>query len=155
MSRYPRPREELEERLVAEYLAAAHPDAQHMIRVRLGPLPAGAPVGPDERWRETIYGVARHWGDGLAIYPDRLVLLEAKLKLSPDALGQLLVYHDLIEQTPELMPYVGRPRTLECVYAFGDEDTERILREHGINPVRFAPAWAVEAYLKRARREVP
>ena len=153
MARPRRPREELEERLVAEYMIAHHSKARHMIRVRLGPLPPEAGKAAAEGFNPAIYGVVRHWADGIAIYPDRIVLVEAKLKLRPEAIGQILVYEELLPSTPELAPWVGGERQLELVYVQGDPDVEAYAAKAGIKCIRFAPPWAVEAYLERRRWE--
>lgn len=152
MSRIPRPRIELEERLVSEYMVQHHAGARHMIRVRLGPLPPEAKEAITEGLPATMYGVTRHWADAVAIYPDRIVLIEAKIKLRADAVGQLLIYEQLLPNTPELMPYASRNHELEIIYVQGDPDVEAYCRQTHINCIRFAPEWAVQAYLARARR---
>jgi hypothetical protein len=153
MSRPRRPREELEERLTSEYMVAKHPNARHRIRVRLGPLPPEAEKAAAEGFPPKMYVVVNHWADGIAIYPDKIVLIEAKLKLSPDALGQLQVYEQLLPKTPELAADAEKKHQLELIYVQGDPETEACAQRQGITCVRFAPDWAVQAYLERRRWE--
>ncbi len=137
---------------MSEYMVQHHPEARHHIRVRLGPLPPESVTGVTPGVPPTIYGVVRHWADGVAIYPDRIVLIEAKLKLRPDALGQILVYEQLLPDTPELAPWAGLEHQLELIYVQGDPDVEAYARKAGVRCIRFAPEWAVAAYLERAQR---
>jgi len=153
MSNPRRPREELEERLVSEYMVEKHPNARHMIRVRLGPIPTGMPTGMPTGVPTTIYGVVRHWADGIAIYPDKIVLIEAKLKLRPEAVGQLLIYEQILPNTPELATDAEKKHVLELVYVQGDPDVQDYAQKQGITCIRYAPDWAVQAYLARARWE--
>ena len=152
MSRFRRPRVELEERLVTEYMATHHRGAHHMIRVRLGALPPEQRALTEMGFPHAIYGVVRHWADALAIYETTVHLIEAKIKLRADALGQILLYDRLFEETPELSEHAGKARVLEVIYVQGDPDVERLLKDNQVHPIRFAPTWAVEAYLRRARR---
>lgn len=148
-----RPRIELEGRLCSEYLARHHREAQTMQRVRLGRLPVNHTQGGNNTDNPRIYYPLLKWADGLAIYPDRIVLIEAKLKLRPEAVGQILVYRDLIKETEALRDHWNKPLRCEIIYAVRDAPTERAARAFGIVPIKYCPTWARDAYLKRVRNQ--
>ena len=140
-----RPWEARELRMTVDYLIQAHPEAKHMTRVRVGPLPSGAEAAAEEGISPRMYIPVLHWADGVALYPDHIVLLEVKVKLHSDALGQILTNLDLFPDTPEFNDRRDLPISPEVVYAYPDRETLRMLDRHGIRAVRFRPDY-IEAY---------
>lgn len=145
-------RVEWEERLVAEWAAREHPDARVQLRVRVGELPPEAATVERMGISPYMYGVVRHWADAVIIYPDRVIVVEGKIKLSSMALGQIIVNTELFGSTPEFRDTWDRPREGILLYAFGDTQTERLAVAHGFTCEEFRPAWAKEAYINRMRR---
>ena len=148
-----RKREELEARLAAEWAQERHPEAQLEFRAWLGPLPTMLDGGLYQVYSPNLYQVLGKWADVIALYPDRAVLAEVKIKLRPEALGQLLVYRDLFNRTPRFSAWNKLP--LECivVYAVQDLAVVRQCALQGIECEHYAPAWAREAYYKRVAHE--
>ncbi len=138
-------------RMTADYLREKHPEATHVLRARLGPLPPQATRLQEEGISSRLYYPALHWADGLALYPDRTVLLEVKIKLDTRALGQILANLDLFRKTDEFRDRWSLPLEGEVVYAFPDRETIRLLDEQGIRHVEYCPDYIREYYLERIR----
>ncbi|MBA7571550.1 hypothetical protein ES708_13315 [subsurface metagenome] len=147
-----RKRVEWEERLVSEWAAEVHQLARVHMRVRVGELPPEAEAVAKMGISPYMYGVVRHWADAVVIYPDRVIVVEGKIKLSSVALGQIIVNTDLYGSTPEFRDTWDTQREGLLLYAFGDEVTERIAKNMGYKTERFCPAWAKKAYVDRMRR---
>ena len=145
-----RKREELEARLAAEWASLRHPGAQLEFRAWLGPMPTGLDSGQYKVFNPRLYEVLGKWADVIACYPDRAVLAEVKLKLRPEALGQLIIYRDLFRVTPRFSAWRDLPLQSICVYAIGDQHTEIALAKANIETEQFSPRWAREAYYARA-----
>jgi hypothetical protein len=148
-TRYARPREELEERLIGEWAREKFPAARVIFRARLGRLPEGAYTVEKMGISPMLYTVIRHWADALIFTEDRNIIVEGKLKLKPEAVGQILVNRDLFKETPDYADRWDLPTDCIIVYAIGDPDTEKIALGHGIKLERYTPKWAVEAYTVR------
>lgn len=139
-------------RMTVDYLIQHHPEAKHMTRVRLGPLPPGAQVAAEEGISPRIYYPVLHWADGVALYVDRSVVLEVKVKLHSTALGQILTNLSLFPDTPEFNDRRGLELAGEVVYAYGDRETLRMLDRHDIRHVRFRPDYIKEYYVDKIQR---
>ena len=148
-----RKREELEARLAAEWAQDRHPKAQLEFRAWLGPLSTFLEGASYQVFNPRLYEVLGKWADVIACYTDRAVLAEVKVKLRPEALGQLLIYRDLFLRTPRFSAWKKLPLQAICVYAVGDEATERALAASSITTERYCPSWAREAYYKRIAHE--
>lgn len=138
--------------MTTDYLIEKHPDAVHMTRVRLGPLPPQAMATKEEGISPRIYYPTLHWADGVALYVDRSVLLEVKVKLQSTALGQILTNMDLFPDTPEFRGRAAITLLGEVVYAYPDRQTSRMLDRHGIRHVQYRPDYIEEYYTEKIRR---
>lgn len=147
-----RKREELEERLISEWLAYIHPSAQHKLRVRVGPLPPEAEGLTELGISPYLYTGVRHWADAIVIYPDRVILIEGKFKLRSDVLGQILINYELFQESPEYQDILGRPIELQVLYAIDDPETRKALERRGIKVTQYLPPWAEKAYAERIRK---
>jgi len=145
-------RVEYEERLVSEWAAKTHPEARVHFRVRVGELPEEAATLSAEGISPYMYGVVRHWADAVVIYPDRVLVVEGKLKLSSMALGQIIVNTELLGSTPEFRDRWDTPREGLLLFAYGDPETEKTAVAMGYKTERFCPAWAKKAYVERMRK---
>jgi len=139
-------------RMTVDYLIQAHPEAKHMTRVRLGPLPPGATATAEEGISPRIYTPVLHWADGVALYSSRSVVLEVKVKLHSTALGQILTNLSLFPDTPEFMDRRGALLEGEVVYAYPDRETLRMLDRHGIRTVRFRPDYIETYYVEKLQK---
>lgn len=138
-------------RYVAEWVIENYPHAEVFYNLRLGPPPAGlAEMYPGV----DIEKYARVWKktcDAVVITDKELILIEGELRRPLLALGELLIYRDLLSTTPELKPYRRlRVRTI-LLCPVEDPTLELTLREHKIEKVVYKPPW-VEQYHKEVMR---
>jgi len=103
--------------------------------------------------------------DALVIYPDKLVLIEAKVTRWVDGLAHLVVYKALVPDTPELEPYAKRPVIMRMVIPFTQENMRSVAQRMGVEIVEFTtpevdeylnkelPKYSTQEY-KRRRAEV-
>ena len=145
-------RVEHEERLVSEWAAKTHPTARVHMRVRVGELPPEAKTVEAMGISPYMYGVVRHWADAVVIYPDQVIVVEGKLKLSSMALGQIIVNTELFGKTPEFRDTWDTPREGLLLFAYGDVETEKAAVGMGYETERYCPEWAVKAYVERMKR---
>ena len=90
----------------------------------------------------------RRWADAIAIYPDRVVIIEGSIRPDPGDPSKLELYRELLPQTPELAEEIrDKPIMLELVASIHDPVVERMCWERGIKYVLFTPPW-VSGYLK-------
>lgn len=136
-----------ESRLIAEW--ANENVLQHPFTLRqpLGGFPAGRfgnHGGAD------FMRAARPWRFevDLAVFPPgELWLVEAKIRNITDGLGQLVVYDNVIAETPELEHLVDAPRRLILVSPWELTQFESLAGRLGIELVQFRPAW-ITAYVE-------
>jgi len=84
--------------------------------------------------------------DALVIYPDKLVLIEAKILRWVDGLSHLVVYKALIPDTPELETYAQRPVVMRMVIPFTQENMRSVADRMGVEIVEFTTP-AIDEYL--------
>jgi len=147
-----RPRVELEERLVSEWVAATYPRARYRLRTRLGPLPELSEDLKALGISRNIYTVVRHWADCLIFLDDRTIIVEGKIKWKPEGLGQLITYRRMFYETPEYTDRWDLPVELVALYAYITTDNMELLKDFEITPVEYRPKWISDAYIERARR---
>jgi len=138
-------------RYVAEWVLANYPHNEVFYNLRLGPPPAEISAAfPDI----DVNKYARVWKktcDAVVITEIELVLIEGELRRPLLALGELLIYRDLLSTTPELKPYSHlRVRTV-LLCPVEDPTLEMTLREHKIEKALYRPPW-VDQYLKEVMR---
>jgi len=75
--------------------------------------------------------------DALVIYPDRLVLIEAKIVRWVDGLSKLVVYRALVPDTPELEPYAQRPVVLQLLIPYTQDNMRSVAARLGVELVEF------------------
>jgi len=128
-------------RLLMEFLRERFPRGGYRTNVPLGPVPE-MPRGGTETpkvllsfrpWRPKI--------DAIAFEDGRLILIEAKDMKWRDGMGNLLVYNALLEDTPELRPFLRRPRELWLLLPWTMEVIESAARRLGVKVVVFTPPW--------------
>ena len=87
--------------LLTKWLAKFHRTSPQWKRVRLG-----VPANPEEA---KLYSVLLRWADAVFLEDGFMVIVEAKLRPSPGAIGQLEVYKELLKVTPEFSAYKNWP----------------------------------------------
>lgn len=87
--------------LLTKWLAEFHRTSPQWKRVRLG-----VPANPEEA---KYFQVLLRWADAVFIEDGFVNIVEAKLRPTPGAIGQLEVYKDLFKVTPEFSQYSENP----------------------------------------------
>jgi len=84
-----------------------------------------------------------------------VVLIEAKVERESHAIGQLIMYADLLGVTPEWEWTRDFPVRVRLVSPVIKPDIDNMARRLGIEVVHYSPKWILEylARLKIARRE--
>lgn len=138
-------------RYVSEFVAWAFPNDPKLFNVRLGPVSLELrhryPDLDVERW-------AKVWDktcDAIVITPGGLVLIEGELRRPVVAIGELLVYRELIPQTTSMARYWSLPIRTILLTPLPDPTLEPVLRHLGIQVVEYRPLWT-EEYLRQVQR---
>ncbi len=143
-----RPNNQVETRLVNEWLVATYPTSHWQTHVRLGSLPAGIDTSNlDDQQTYLIHSKFARWADAIVALPDRTRLVEAKVVAHPNAIAQLMVYKRLAPYTPGLRIRTELPIEMVMLYARPDDVVLQIAAEMGITSVRYDPPW-VDDYLR-------
>ena len=149
----PRKWQPREMRMLAEFLAENYPGDEYRVRVRLGkiqPRIEGKFITEEERLN---LGVFRRWADAIVIKPDRLILIEAKIRPQPGVISQLQLYARLVPNTPELQDFLDRPLEMLLIYAIQDDLLIEMAREAGIKSISYRPEWIDEYIAELYPRE--
>lgn len=146
--------DQLEMRLVGEWLAEFHAGSYYQTRVRLGSLPLGTNLDAlDDGEARLVHSAFARWVDAIVALPDRTLLVEAKLVAHPGALSQLKLYERLVPQSFGLNVRSDKPLELVLLYAKEDPLVTQIAIEMGIRPVQFHPAWVDEKLSTKFARQ--
>ena len=141
MPRKWQPRELL---MLSEWLSETYQGYEYRTRVRLGRIqPRVESPGLTDEERRMI-GVHRRWADAVVLMPDRVVLVEAKIRPQHGVISQLELYARLLPHTPELGRHASLPIEMVLLYAIEDELINVLAREKGIRCVFYEPAWLPE-----------
>jgi hypothetical protein len=91
--------------------------------------------------------VWQRWADAVVALPDKLILIEAKIRPRMGPLEALQVYSRLLQEDPSYTPEQKRNIEKWFVYAVEDPVLNGLAREMGIVPIRYE--WrGLEGYLK-------
>lgn len=129
--------QQVEKRLVNEWLWEKHRNDAQWKRVRLGPL-------PNVKYAR-MYKVLLHWADALVFDGNQLILIEAKIRPDPKAIGQLEFYKQQLEKTPEFSQYMKYPIKLVLLTTLEDRNVRAFAAERDIDYEIYSPPW-VKAY---------
>lgn len=133
--------QQVETRMLPEYIFATYPKFPSIIKVPLGKVDEGlqAQVGYQQ-----ALGLTRPYrpeADAVVILPNYLVLIETKVWSVIDGLAKLPMYKSLVEYTPELQPYLPREVIMELVVAWSNSNLEIMCKEAGVRLKVFSPPW--------------
>lgn len=137
-----------ERRFVPEFVEKRYPTRVTVFyNMAIGPPPEElqkafpeTPLAHLRRWR--------FWIDAVVIQPNRMILIEGKLRKPQEGLGQLLFYKALLPQTPELDPYKLYPVEMVLIVPREDPRVITFATAVGIKIEIFRPPWVIE-YLKK------
>ena len=117
--------------LLNNYLWENHREDLQWRRVRLGVVPT------KEMARQ--YMVLLRWADAVVIHNNEVLIIEAKLRPQPGAIGQLELYQELFPQTPEFSAYKNHRIRLVFLTQFPDVDLAQLCSKKGIDYVIWPP----------------
>ena len=146
---YRQPRQELEARLISEYCSNYYPTCKVIYRAWIGKTPPEAQQAEQDGFNPAMYQVTGKWIDAIVEGPDFVTLIEAKYKLRPEALGQMIIYKDMFMQTDQYSHLHNKKINLLVVYGIPDEETIKALQTHQIATIRYYPEWLQLAHRKR------
>lgn len=136
--------------LLREWAAKAYPGFALLEQYRLGPTSAtlvGVTVSPG---LERMLRLMNWYADGVIYAPNETLIIEAKMKPSPAAVGQVLFYARLL---PSTLEHYNRPfAPLVSVVLFSEEDAAvRVFSQSlGVRCVTYTPPW-IEDYLNQVQ----
>lgn len=136
--------QQYEAKYVNEWLLLNYPNKPYWKRVHLGPLP--------KKTLARMYLVTQRWADAVIKNGDSIVLVEAKLRPTAAAVGQLLLYKDLFRQTDMFREFWGFPLKLVFLTTREDKDIKAQCDAHDIDYVVYRPKWVIDYLVKRFGR---
>lgn len=136
-----------ERRYVPEYVNEKYPDRVAVFyNMAVGPPPEDLvkknpeiPLAHFRRWR--------FWIDAVVITDKYLILIEGKIRKPAEGIGQILLYRDLLKQTPELDPYKRLPVVMVLVTPRPDPRIIGFANSYGITIDIWSKPW-VQEYLR-------
>jgi len=140
-----RQRREWEAEYVAEYCQAAFRGEKVIYHCRLGTWPAPLTAGELTEEEQAMLKVRMRWADAVIIQPDKLMVVEGKLRASEflKGVGELQLYTHLVPHTEEFLAWKGTPVVGRLVIPFEDPAVIAITRRQGIETAVYKPKfWA-------------
>ena len=140
-----------DKRYVAQWVIENYPHEQVFYNLRLGGVPAELRArypGVDVDRMARVY---KKTCDAVVVTETELVLIEGELRRPLLALGELLIYRDLLSTTPELKPWSHLPVRTILLCPVEDPSLDISLARHKIEKAVFKPPW-VEKYLQEVMK---
>lgn len=125
--------QQLEGRMVTDWLDTFHRDALKWKRQRLG-----EPLNKEEA---ALYSVLLRWVDAVFVENGTVYLVEAKLRPDAGAIGQLMAYDELFPKTPDFTQYKDAPRVMVLLTTMEDKYIRESCERRGILYVSWKPDW--------------
>ncbi len=133
--------QQVETRLIAEYVQQYYGKFQFILGVPLGAV-------SEDLQRELGYAKAirlsrptRPEADAIILHDDYLTLIEAKVWHIVDGAAKLPLYASLVPKTPELRAYQGKRILMELVTPWTNPNLETMCRSMGVRLVQYSPLW--------------
>jgi hypothetical protein len=133
--------QQVETRLVAEYLKEHYGNFPHIAKQPLG-------LVSEELLRTEGYAKGlrmqrpnRPEVDAVVLHPKWLIIIEAKVWHIVDGAAKLPFYKSLVPFTPELKQYKNLPILMELVVPWTNPNLEIMCRDHDIRLVKYCPDW--------------
>ena len=130
--------------LLREYSVRMFPGEQLVEQLRLGPTSShlvGVTVTPA---LEAALRVSNWYADGVLFLPDKTLIIEAKIKPNPSAVGQVLFYRRLANRTPVFQSRLNLPIEAAVLFAEADNDVTDYARALGVVVFTFTPMWIAD-----------
>jgi len=130
-----------ERRLLAEYGAFNWKGARVIYNPRLGPVPLQAIGMLAPNVPAAALSSYRRYPDALVIWPDRILMVEAKIIASGGAVGMLEEYLLLWPNSPDYQAEVLKPIQGAILTAFTDPIARQLAASHGMQWLIYSPSW--------------
>lgn len=130
--------------LLREWAALKYPGIVLREQLRLGPTSAslaGVQVDPA---LEAMLRVENWYADGLLVTPAEILLVEAKVKADPSAVGQVLFYQRQAIRTPALADALHKSIVPVVLFAEMDADVSAFARQLGCRVEIYTPQWIAD-----------
>ena len=130
--------------LLREYAVRMFPGEQLVEQLRLGPTSShlvGVTVTPA---LEAALRVSNWYADGVLFLSDKTLIIEAKIKPNPSAVGQVLFYRRLANRTPVFQARLNLPIEAAVLFAEADNDVTDYARALGVVVFTFTPMWIAD-----------
>jgi len=138
-------RREWEAEYVSEYCAMTFPRTPVVFHCRLGTWPApltAEELSPEE---QAMLRVRMRWADAVVIEPERILVIEGKLRASEflKGLGELQLYTHLVAHTPEFEKFRNRQVKGRLLIPLMDPAVSLMARQQNLEVAVYAPTfWA-------------
>lgn len=129
---------------MSEYLLETFPAAITMYRVPLGGIPSVITMDFGPVLGAKVYRPSRPVCDAIVIQDRVLHLIEGKIWNINHAIGQVLYYSRLIDDTPEIAQYKDLPRMIHVVSARAPPLSSSVHLFPEIDFVQFLKPWVAE-----------
>lgn len=136
--------------MASEWLAANFPASEIRTRVRLGKVPPEIVSALPPSLSPRALQFLQRWADAVIIERNRVIIAEFKIRTAATAIGQLLLYRQLLPETPELAEHAPKPIKLLLVTAQADPEVVAFGRGQGIRVEIYRPQWIIN-YLRDLR----
>ena len=133
--------QQVEERLVAEYLKDVYPQYPTINKQPLGKVSESLMATEGYKRALGISRPFRPYADAIVILPGALVLIEAKVWSILNGLAKLPMYKSLVPFTPELKDYWKLPVVMELVVGWSNTNLEIMARKYDVKVVVYCPDW--------------
>jgi len=139
-----RQNQQVEVRMVSEYLLQNYAQYEYTMAVPLGSLPVELLATQGQAKTMGIMRPYRPEVDAMVVLPRFLLLVEAKVWNIINGLSKLPMYKSLVPITPELQGYMPREILMQLVVGWTNPNLERMARDAGVEVRVFCPAWLKE-----------
>jgi len=138
-----RQRREWEAEYVAEYCQTAFPGQKVIYHCRLGTWPSPLTAGELTEAEQAMLRVRMRWADAVVLLPDRILVVEGKLRASEflKGLGELQLYTHLVPHTEEFLAWKGTPVVGRLLTPIEDPVVNAIARRQGIETAVYQPTF--------------
>lgn len=135
---------------MSEYVAMQFPNSPVTFNLRLFTPKSVAISGLSKEASNRLLSRAGLYVDALIQHGGGVILIEAKVEMESQALGQLLIYKELIKETPGYVYLTDEAITLRLVSPIKKPWIDDVLAKYDIEVDHWAPKWIID-YLAELR----
>lgn len=136
-----RKNQQVETRMVSEYLVQQYPKFTAMQAVPLGAIDNALMATAGYQKAIGLSRPYRPEADAIVILPNYLLLIEAKVWNVVNGLSKLPLYASLVPVTPELQQYMPRQILMELVVGTTNSNLQTMAAKMGVSIKLYNPPW--------------